>query len=58
MTPLHATAHSTDTVMYPAIGDNDNFRDNESQKEQKTKKSNEKEVDILSKVISANGDFL
>lgn len=64
MTPQHALAQSTDTIMYPAIGDNDKVRDGggkqSKEKESKTKKDKpaDQSGSILNKAVSSSGDFL
>jgi hypothetical protein len=58
MLPQHALAQSTDTIMYPAVGDNDKFKDDTGSKESKPKKNDSKESPALRKTISVSGDFL
>lgn len=60
MVPQHAVAHSTDTIMYPAIGDNDKFRNggNQNNKESKPKAKKDNGVSVMNKAVSVSGDFL
>jgi len=59
MTPLHALAHSTDTIMYPSIGDNDKVRNSGGSKNKsKDGKKKSGEGSMLNKAVSASGNFL
>ena len=56
MVPQHALAHSTDAIIYPAIGDNNKVKDEWEAKNSKSKQGNESNV--LNKAVNASGEFL